>query len=205
MNRFVFEFTFTGVMFCSYLIAIAFVVELVYGIQDSSSQFSTLSIAIAVVLAVFSVSYALLFCLWPQKFGEFSTMFVENKFFSRMYPLMILERWATSACLIVAIATQLSVIGGIAMSVVLLISCLVLQFHKETSHRVRFAFNMGISAIVMGIYLAYNLVDEQTKSSVIFLYLPLVVIGLLSMITLLNAAFLIKALLANVCSKDKGD
>ena len=201
MNRFVFEFTFTGVMFCSYLIAIAFVVELVYGIQDSASQFSTLSIAIAVVLAVFSVSYALLFCLWPQKFGEFSTMFVENKFFSRMYSLMILERWATSIFLVLAMGTNLSVLLGIIINILLLISCWLLKYHKNLLDRIRFTVDITISMIILIIYMGYNLNPLDNKSKGVLLYLPILCVVLLLGVLGFNAVFMVRNVVNQVFGK----
>ena len=201
MNRFVFEFTFTGVMFCSYLIAIAFVVELVYGIQDSASQFSTLSIAIAVVLAVFSVSYALLFCFWPQKFGEFSTMFVENKFFSRMYSLMILERWATSIFLVLAMGTNLSVLLGIIINILLLISCWLLKYHKNLLDRIRFTVDITISMIILIIYMGYNLNPLDNKSKGVLLYLPILCVVLLLGVLGFNAVFMVRNVVNQVFGK----
>ena len=201
MNKFVFEFTFTGVMFCSYLIAIAFVVELVYGIQDSASQFSTLSIAIAVVLAVFSVSYALLFCFWPQKFGEFSTMFVENKFFSRMYSLMILERWATSIFLVLAMGTNLSVLLGIIINILLLISCWLLKYHKNLLDRIRFTVDITISMIILIIYMGYNLNPLDNKSKGVLLYLPILCVVLLLGVLGFNAVFMVRNVVNQVFGK----
>lgn len=199
------EYTFSGIMFCSYLISIAFIVELTYGVKDSKSQFAPLSIAIAAILTVMSVVYAVLFVLYPQKFGEFSTKFQQNKFYSRMYPLLMLERWITSTCLIVAIDSKLAAMGGIVTSAVLLIACLALKFHKKKSHTIRFCVNMAFTIIILVIYIAYNFVDEQTKSSGIFLYLPIVIIVILIVCIIYSAVFLIKSLIKSFCKKKKED
>lgn len=104
---------------------------MMYGVSNMKSSFTPISLAIAALMITMTVSYAILFLMNPKQFGEFSNIFQKNKISSRLYPIMILERWIISACLVIAVSSQLSVIGGITTSLLLLAACLITKVHKD--------------------------------------------------------------------------
>lgn len=68
-SKFLHEYTFTCLMFLSYLIAFSFVIEIIYGLKSISSLLTKISLVECGILTVFSIFYLIKYVCDVKKFG----------------------------------------------------------------------------------------------------------------------------------------
>lgn len=112
------------------------------------------------------------------------------------------ERCLIGFVIVATVKQKYSLISVLALSAIFAILTIIFRPYTKNSHNVRFVCNMAITAIVMGIYLFYNISTTHEKGTTkIFMYLPLIICLLLLVCVVYNSAFIAHSLYK--CIRDK--
>jgi dipeptide/tripeptide permease len=180
-----------GILFTGYLTAVSFALELMYGMKNNSDLIGKASLAECAVLLSLMVGYFVFLLLKPEFFGEFTDEFKKDRLSSKYYNYMLFERLLVGSCLVFMLAANIGAVVPLAVLILTGIFIAVRKPYRENYHSYRAAANMAIAAIVMGVYLFYALTAAENRNSGIFLYLPLIVCGLLVVCVIYNAGAII--------------
>lgn len=116
--------------------------------------------------------------------------------------MLLCERCLIGFVIVATVKQKYSLISVIALTTIFGILTVIMRPYAKNSHNVRFLCNMIITAIVMGIYLFYNISTTHEKGTTkIFLYLPLIICLLLLVCVAYNGASIVHSLYK--CIRDK--
>ena len=180
-----------GILFTGYLTAVSFALELMYGIKNSSDLIGKVSLAECALLLSLTVGYFVFLLLKPEFFGEFTDEFKKDRVSSKYYNFMLFERVLVGSCLVFMLAANIGAVVPLAVFLLTGIFIAVRKPYRENYHCYRAAANMAIAAVVMGVYLFYTLTPAENRNSGIFLYLPLIVCGLLMVCVIYNSGAIV--------------
>ncbi len=188
------EYTLNGLLFSGYIIAVAFSLQVMYGIKNSSDFIGKVSLAECSLFLALLVGYFVFLLLKPQFFGEFVESFKKDKLSSKMYNFLLVERVLVGGCLVFLLAVSMEAVVPLAVFLLTGVFVVVKRPYRENYHNFRAVANMSISCVVLAIYLVFRMSSPENRNKPIFVYLPLVVCVLLIICVLYNSIFIIMSI-----------
>lgn len=112
------------------------------------------------------------------------------------YNILIIERVVVGISLVLMMDIYLAQLFFIAIFLFLAIVVFVLRPYKEAYHNYRFIANMAITIAILIVYLCYTATREEDQpENPIWLYMPLLVCGLLIICIVYNLFFLVYSII----------
>lgn len=206
-KRLVCETAFNGVMFCGYIIAVSFALEVVYGTKNAAGFLGLFSIVECCLMLLLYIVYFGLIIKFPEHFGEFVLAFRKKESLKegqdnsggvitainwKWYNILMIEHLVVGAALIFLLSVEISPLVTIGVFLMLGIHVVIRRPYLKTMHNVRFAANMLVCIGIQAIYLVYKKASlkDQNKQS-LWLVMPIIVCILLLLCVLYNVAVLI--------------
>lgn len=200
------ETAYNGVMFSGYIISVSFGLEIVYGTKNMGNFIGMLSVAECTILLLLYLVYFILLAKFPRYFGEFVYYFRKKRATQqeddkagfctvvnwKWYNILMVERIVVGLSLVFLLSVEVSPVVPIVVFLLLGAYAILRRPYLKTMHNVRFACNMLICIVILGIYLGYkkaSFIDEH--KSTVWLIMPIVVCILLIICLIYNVAILI--------------
>ena len=147
-KRAVGEYTLMGLLLGGYMIAVAFALQMMYGMKKMDDFIGTVSLAECAVLLLMLVGYFVFLLLKPDFFGEFTDSFKKDRVSSKQYNFFIVERVLVGSCLVFLLSTGFG--AGVPLAVFVVMGAMVLfrKPYKEDYHNRRVVANMTVAVSV---------------------------------------------------------
>lgn len=105
------QYTLNGLLFSGYLVAVSFVLEVQYGIQNTDGFVGKFSLPECIICLTLMVVYFFFMIFNPEFFGEFTKSFYSDRISSKhYYCYMLSERLIVGTCLALMLSVNVEII-----------------------------------------------------------------------------------------------
>jgi hypothetical protein len=155
-------------------------IEVMFGTKSMKDLFGMISVAESGLLILAFCGYFVFLRVKPTYFGEFNNELKNDKFSSKLYNLLMIERVVVGIGLVMLLSTTFAGAIPIAAFVLIGIFVAIKRPYKARYNNIRQVANMAIATVVEVVYLFYKFTNVDTRNKdPMFFYLPFIVCCLL--------------------------